>query len=227
MIRENIRYLYYKMKGYMKQKIFLLQNPSLRLGKNVQIIGVSNVKIGKYVTISDDTWININKRENIEVTIGNNSFIGRNNFFTSGKEIVIGDYFFTSKNCSFIGASHKNMIDIPYFLSSVDFSKSIKIGTNVFIGANSSVIGNVSIGHGCIIGANSVVTKDIPPFSMVVGNPAKIVKYYDFKTNKWTKGERNNAELVISEEEYKRKLDRDFEILPDCSFARTRKQGWL
>jgi acetyltransferase-like isoleucine patch superfamily enzyme len=193
----------------------------------VQIVGIKNIEIGKFVTISDDSWININNRKCIEVKIGNNSFIGRNNFFTSGKEIIIGEYFFSSKNCSFIGASHRSDAIVPYFSAPVDFSKSIRIGTNVFIGANSSIIGNIIIGHGCIIGANSVVTKNVPPFCMVAGNPAKIIKYYSFSNGKWMKGERPDEDSFISEEEYKKILEKNFISLPDASFARTIKQGWL
>lgn len=45
--------------------------------------------------------------------------------------------------------------------------------------------GNVEVGKGCVIGANAVVTKDIPDYCVVVGNPARIVKQYDFKEKKW------------------------------------------
>lgn len=51
------------------------------------------------------------------------------------------------------------------------------IGNNVIIGANCVIIGDVSIGDGAIIGAGSVVTKSVPQNAIVVGNPAKIIKY--------------------------------------------------
>lgn len=51
------------------------------------------------------------------------------------------------------------------------------IGNNVIIGANCVIIGNVTIGDGAIVGAGSVVTKDVPQNAIVVGNPAKIIKY--------------------------------------------------
>jgi acetyltransferase-like isoleucine patch superfamily enzyme len=55
----------------------------------------------------------------------------------------------------------------------------IKIGINVFIGCKSTVLPNVTIGNNCIVGACSVVTKDIPKCAIVGGNPARIIKYRD------------------------------------------------
>lgn len=219
--------LYLKLFSFFKKCLFLLKNRSMRLGKNVQIIGMSNISLGKNVTFSDGVLININNRKEIELRIGNNSYIGRNNFFTSGKEIIIGNYFFSSRNCSFIGASHGNNIDKPYIMNKVDFSKTILIGTNVFIGANASVVGNVKIGWGSIIGACSVVITDIPPFSIAVGNPAKVVKYYDFKKQEWVNGQRKSDEYYISEIDYDCLLQEGYCSIPDFSFARTYAEGWL
>jgi acetyltransferase-like isoleucine patch superfamily enzyme len=57
------------------------------------------------------------------------------------------------------------------------FSKgAVYIGKNVWIGDKASIMPGVTIGEGCIVGANTVVTKDVPPYSVVVGSPAKIVK---------------------------------------------------
>jgi tetrahydrodipicolinate N-succinyltransferase len=55
----------------------------------------------------------------------------------------------------------------------------------VWFGAGVSVIGNIKIGHGCIIGAGSLVNKDIPPFSIAVGSPCKVIKRFDFLNKKW------------------------------------------
>lgn len=60
------------------------------------------------------------------------------------------------------------------------------IGNDVWIGANSVILKGVKIGNGVIIGAGAVVTKDIPPYAIAVGNPAKIIKYrYDQKDIAW------------------------------------------
>ena len=51
------------------------------------------------------------------------------------------------------------------------------IGSDVWIGRNAVLLGGITIGHGAIIGAFSVVAKDVPPYAVVVGNPAKVIRY--------------------------------------------------
>lgn len=65
--------------------------------------------------------------------------------------------------------------------------KQVVIGKEAHIGANSVVVAGVTIGERCQIGAGSVVTKDIPPYSVAVGNPARIVKQYDFERKEWVR----------------------------------------
>ena len=60
----------------------------------------------------------------------------------------------------------------------------ITIGDNVWIGANSTITAGVSIGKHAIIGGGSVVTKNIPEYSVAVGNPAKVIKKFNFESNK-------------------------------------------
>lgn len=63
--------------------------------------------------------------------------------------------------------------------------KCVVIGEDSHVGANSVVLAGVTIGQRCQIGAGSVVTKDIPDFSVAVGNPAKVIKHYDAEKNQW------------------------------------------
>lgn len=63
--------------------------------------------------------------------------------------------------------------------------KEVIIEDETHIGANSVIVAGVHIGKRCQIGAGSVVTKNIPDYSVAVGNPAKVIKAYDFKLNKW------------------------------------------
>jgi len=57
------------------------------------------------------------------------------------------------------------------------FVKECVIGNDVWIGCNSTILRGVTIGNGAVIGANSLVNKDVPPYAIVVGSPAKIIKY--------------------------------------------------
>ena len=81
--------------------------------------------------------------------------------------------------------------DIPVMFqgifSSTSKHENLCIGEGSWIGTHVAIIGNVHIGKHCIIGANTVITKDIPDYCVVVGNPGRIIKEYNFTTNKWEK----------------------------------------
>lgn len=204
------------LKAYYKLKFILnsfFYKPNIGkdsyIDKNAQFIGLKHIQIGENSMIGDDCWLNVNKQEadDVEIEIGDNCFIGRRNFFSSGKSIIINDFFMSGPNCSFIGSNHS--IDDPskpYILTGATTTSSICIGSNVWIGTNSTVLGNVTIGHGSIIGANSLVIKDIPPFSIAVGNPAKIIKRFDFNNGIWTK-DFEKLSNFMSEDEYQNELN--------------------
>ena len=66
-------------------------------------------------------------------------------------------------------------------------SKPVSIGDGCWIGEKVCILPGVTIGKKCVIGAGSVVTKSIPDYSIAVGNPAKVVKQYNFETQHWEK----------------------------------------
>lgn len=103
------------------------------------------------------------------------SYIGKNCLIYPG--VSIGRYTMLAQNVQIIGADHR--YDIPgipiTFSGRPKLDKTI-IGQDVWIGANSIVLAGVTIGDGAIIAAGSVVTKDVPPFSIVGGVPAKMIK---------------------------------------------------
>lgn len=65
--------------------------------------------------------------------------------------------------------------------------RPVRVGDYTHLGTNTTVVAGVTIGERCQIGAGSVVTHDIPPYSVAVGNPARVVKRYDFESRKWVR----------------------------------------
>ena len=197
----------------MRRIINKFQSFNLKyIDKSVHFTGKTYISFGKKTMISQNTWLNVNKRGGKRIILGDYDFIGRNNFFTSGKLIEFGDFVITSVNCCFIGANHKYDSPLnPYMFEPTESSAIIHIGDNCFIGANVTLMGNVSIGHGCLIGVNTFIRNmEIPPFSVVVGqDKPRIIKRYSFISNSWKRIEDwtgTDEHAIPSETEYKSML---------------------
>ena len=119
--------------------------------------------------------------ENSKIAIGNNCLIRANTHITAYTSITIGDDFLSGTNILISDNSHgdstMNDMAISPRQRPIKSKGEIIIGKKVWLGNNVSILSSVIIGDGAIIGANSVVTRDIPPYSVAVGCPAKIVKY--------------------------------------------------
>lgn len=165
----GLRYLKYK-------KIF--QNDNIKIGWGAIII---HSELDKHVFIGMDTSLN-------NVKMGKHSYVNSNshlrnvkigNFTSIGSNVIIGvgthptslvstHPAFYSNNKGFKTYADKNYFDeYPY----------VEIGNDVWIGSRATILGNVKIGDGAIIAYGAVVTKDVPPYAIVGGIPAKIIKY--------------------------------------------------
>lgn len=122
--------------------------------------------------------INIQRKAIIarDIMIGNHSGIGEGSIIS--KYTRIGDNVMMGPQCYIYTRNHRHdNIDIPMIKQGVEDWKPVTIEDDVWIGSRVTILPGVHIGKGVIIGAGSVVTKDIPPYTIVAGNPAKIVKY--------------------------------------------------
>lgn len=179
------------------------------IDRHVKVTGWSNITIGDNSVIAAGSWLNVNDRNGARdsLRIGENCFIGRNNFITVGQRVSFGDYCLTASNCSFIGSSHNiNNPNMPYITTGVDICSDIEVGSNCFFGFGVMVLGPITIGHGSVIGAGSVVLSDIPPFSVVIGNPARVIKRFSFVKNCWVNVENYVEEKIVTETEYRKIL---------------------
>ena len=122
--------------------------------------------------------------------IGSNTRVGIGNTIIG--PVTISDNVNIGQNVTISGLNH-NYEDPNKTISEQGVSTMpIKIENNVWIGANSVVLPGVQIGNHSVIGAGSIITKDIPPYSVAVGNPARIVKRYDMDLKEWVKVNINN-----------------------------------
>ena len=182
--------------------------PRSFIDPTAQVLGWQQVRIGHHTIVGENSWINVNQRDQSEpaVIIGNNCFLGRRNFLTAGVTITIGDYCLTGPDCHFLGADHDSSSPFtPFSISGVPANGVIEVGTNCWFGSSVIVLKNVRIGFGSILGAGALVTRDCPPFSMMVGSPARIIKRFNMRRKEWVKVEEYPADgdsLLPSKAEY-------------------------
>ncbi|MDR2010353.1 MAG: acyltransferase [Bacteroidales bacterium] len=112
------------------------------------------------------------------VSIGNNSAIGTYCHIWGAGGVKIGNNVLIAAHCCITSQGHDTSHKI---MRGTVILKEVVIEDNVWLGYNVTVLPGVTIGQGSVIGAGSVVTSDIPPYSIAVGNPAKVIKTREFK----------------------------------------------
>lgn len=108
------------------------------------------------------------------ISVGKNFFANYNCTIIDVAKVTIGDNCQFAPNVSIYTAGHPLHPEIRNTL--YEYGIHVTIGNNVWIGGNSVVLPGVNIGDNCVIGAGSVVTKDIPPWSLAAGNPCRVIR---------------------------------------------------
>lgn len=108
------------------------------------------------------------------IRVGKNFFANFNLVILDEAPVTFGDNVFVAPNCGFYTAGHP--VDAGERNIGLEYARPITVGDDVWIGAGVSVLPGVTIGSNCVIGAGSVVTRDIPSNSIAVGNPCRVIK---------------------------------------------------
>lgn len=150
----------------------------LRGGNNIEI--GENVWIGKGVQLLATEKSRDGQSFTPKIIIGDNCNIGDYSHITCineirfGKNVLLGKNILISDNSH--GVSERSILSVPPNRRPLVSKGPVIIDDNVWIGEKASILPGVHIGYGAIIGAGSVVTKDVPEYAVVAGNPARIVK---------------------------------------------------
>lgn len=118
------------------------------------------------------------------VFIGNNTYINYNCCFLDSAKVTIGDYVYMGPNCNIFTPCHP----IHYELRKekvTEYALPVTVGSHSWIGGDVVITPGVTIGENCVIGAGSVVTKDIPDNSIAVGNPCKVIRQVNDKDREY------------------------------------------
>jgi acetyltransferase-like isoleucine patch superfamily enzyme len=152
------------------------------------------IKLGNSVLIRKGTWFNIvpGLDRELKIIIDDNCVIGRRNSISAKNSIHIERNVILSNSVLIHDHAHAfEDITLPISAQGVTPGGRIRIEEGCWIGNGSSIIcnaGELVIGRNSVVGAEAVITKSVPPYSVVVGNPGRVVKHFDLTKQVWVDG---------------------------------------
>jgi acetyltransferase-like isoleucine patch superfamily enzyme len=180
----------YKITWFIRRLIYFTINPEMHfygyLGKPICILGFNSIRLKRKTRIFPGARLECHD-DGSSITIEENTSIGQNFHCTSGGSLVIGRDTVISGNVCITNIDHDySEIGMPV-LNQKHIINETEIGSNCFIGFGAVIQAGTILGDQCIVGANSVVRGVFPPFSIIVGAPAKIVKKYSPENDDWSR----------------------------------------
>ncbi|MBC6935210.1 MAG: acyltransferase [Chloroflexi bacterium] len=169
----------------IEHNVRLLSPGNIRLGKNVYLDSQvylnalpGGITIGAGTSLMHGTVFHVfNYRDlpHAGITVGQNCFFGEYTCIRGQGGVKIGDGVYTGTQVNIAAVNHVFADPNRFIREQGITADGITIEDDVWLGSNATVVDGVTIGRGSIVGAGAVVTKDIPPYSIAVGVPAKVV----------------------------------------------------
>lgn len=152
---------------------------SLHRGVRIRSLNAnSNVVIGNKVSLDRGVDIKSNRGE---INLGNRAYVGPYTCI-SGGDITIGENCLIASHCGIYASNHSFDDPLVDIIEQKSTFQGIAIEDNCWLGSGVKVLDGVTIGKGSIVGAGAVVTKNIPPYSIAVGVPAKVISHRQAKS---------------------------------------------
>lgn len=174
---ERFRFGEGKLDGSMRRiilkSVLKQMGNDVSIGSGVLFIHPETIEIGDGVFIGDQTIIQ--GRKDGKCIIGDKVWIGPQSYFDA-RDLVIEDYVGWGPGAKVLGSKHTgDPVDMPIINTDLTI-KPVRICKNSDIGVNAVIMPGVTVGDGSVIGAGAVVIKDVPPYSVAAGVPAKIIR---------------------------------------------------
>jgi len=157
-----------------------MRRKKLRFGEGlvlegkVDITHAEQIQIGNRVKLGKESVLGA--WPSSELTIGDDTYIGRWTIILAYESVQIGNDCLIAPGCHITDVNHG--IEYGELIRTQNYtSKPVRIGNDVWVGAGSSILPGVTVGDGAVIGARSVITRDVPPYAIVAGVPAKMIRY--------------------------------------------------
>lgn len=188
MIKNYIKRIFRFVNSTMSKIHWQISGRDVFVGRRSKIVHGKLISFGDHVNIQPDCLI-VAFPGNAKFKIGMGADIGRFSRIACKNKIIIEENVFTGPNVFICDFNHTyEDINIPIKAQGETvYSSGVKILKDTWIGTNAVIVGNVTIGKHCVIGANSFVNHDVPDYCVAVGSPAKVVKKFDFEKNTWVK----------------------------------------
>lgn len=184
------------------------ENVFYHLGRDVKIpqdfsyTMPSKIYIGDAVKFSKGVWLCVNQKahrkdKDVNLKINNRVFMNRNVIIEVFNYIEVGRHVLFGPNVYICDTNHEyELVEIPIRLQGFKHEENeVIIKDGAWIGSGAKILGNVTVGYGTVVGANSVVTRNLPSHVVAVGSPVRIIKIYDYSIKQWINVKENDSLL--------------------------------